>query len=72
MGTIRKVGEGNKDWADRMAKKARVCGFVPTIKQTNWSPPSAYGNSFGVYIRQNKKSKVHDYYTLLVEPWKIK
>jgi hypothetical protein len=64
MGTVRKVGEGTKDWANRTAKKARSCGFVPTIKQTNWSPPSAYGNTYGVYVRQNKKAKVHDYMRL--------
>lgn len=64
MGTVRKVGEGNKDWANRTAKEARKCGFVPTIKQTGKSPPSPYGNRFGVYVRQNKKAKEHDYMRL--------
>lgn len=59
---IRKVGSGTKEWANRIAKRARECGFVPTIKK---SKPNAYGTPlYTVYARQNKKAKVHDYIKL--------
>jgi len=74
MGTIRKVGEGDKSWAKRMADRSRKCGFIPTVKVTGYIgySPKYSEKKYGVYIKQDKKAKVHDYRTLLIEPWKIK
>lgn len=63
MGTLRKLGEGDKVWADKTKSKASKFGFIANTKPR---PTGSFGNKiYGVYIKQNKKSKIHDYKGLL-------
>jgi hypothetical protein len=62
---VRKVGSGTKEWADRISKRARDCGFVPTVKMTGRSGGSIHGTPiYTVYAKQDKRTKVHDYMKL--------